>query len=103
MGKIEPELKKAGTVVYLLSNEGANDLQKMKETENLGEPFVFLSDREAAGAGHYAGHYDGQTMLNPATFVIDRNGKIVYAYVGEDFKTRADTEKVLQAVQKAGQ
>ena len=35
------------------------------------------------------GHYNGQTMLNPATFVMGKDGKIIYAYVGEDYKVRA--------------
>ncbi len=102
MGKIETELKTAGAVVYALSNEEAGDLKKMKDAEKLGDTFVFLSDLTAKAAGNYAGHYAGKTMLNPATFVIGKNGKIVYAYVGEDFKVRADAQAVLQAVKKAG-
>ena len=78
MGKIETQLKKAGAVVYALSNEEAAALKKMKEAEKLGDTFVFLSDREAKGADNYAGHYNGQTMLNPATFVIGKDGKILY-------------------------
>ncbi len=101
MGKIEAELKKAGATVYALSNEPASALGKMKDAEKLGDAFVFLSDREAKGADLYAGHYDGQTMLKPATFVIGKNGKIVYAYVGEDYKVRAGAQTVLQAVQKS--
>ena len=101
MGKIEKELKKAGAIVYALSNEEANALKKMKEAEQLGNTFVFLSDKKAQGAALYAGHYAGNTMLNPATFVIGKNGKIAYAYVGEDYKVRAGAQTVLQAVKKA--
>ena len=88
-------------MAYAISNEGADDLKKMKEAEKLGDTFVFLSDQEAKGAAGYAGHYAGKTMLNPATFVIGKNGKIVYAYVGEDYKVRADAQTVLKAVKKA--
>ena len=101
MGKIETGLKKAGATVYALSNEESGDIRKMKEAEKLGDAFVFLSDKEAKGADLYAGHYNGQTMLKPATFVIGKSGKIVYAYVGEDFKVRAGAQIVLQAVKKA--
>ena len=102
MGKIEKDLKKTGAIVYAISNEEADDLKKMKEAEKLGDTFVFLSDREAKGAGDYAGHYPDKTMLKPATFVIGKGGKIVYAYVGEDYKVRAGAQSVLQAVKKAG-
>ena len=98
MGTIESEIKKAGAVVYALSNEEAAPLKKMKETEKLGDTFVFLSDKEGKAANNYAGHYAGQTMLNPATFVIGKDGKIAYAYVGEDYKVRASAQHVLQAL-----
>ena len=100
MGKIEAELKKAGATVYALSNEAAAPLAKMKEAEKLGDTFVFLSDRESKAADMYAGHYNGQAMLKPATFVIGKNGKIVYAYAGEDYKVRAGAQTVLEAVKE---
>lgn len=100
MGKIETELKKAKATVYAISNEEAGDLQKMKVAEKLGDTFVFLSDRETKAANLYAGHYDGKTVLKPATFVIGKGGKIVYAYVGEDYKVRAGVDAVLQAVKQ---
>lgn len=101
MGNIETELKKAGATVYAISNEEPADLKKMKDAEKLGDTFVFLSDTKAIGADLYAGHYTGKTMLKPATFVINKHGKIAYAYVGEDYKVRAGAQAVLGAVKKA--
>ena len=101
MGKIEEELKKANAVVYALSDEDAKALKQMKESEKLGDTFVFLSDKEGKAANNYAGRYPEVTMLQPATFVIGVNGKIVYAYIGEDFKARASADEVLAAVKKA--
>ena len=86
--------------MYAISNEMSADLQKMKDGEKLGDTFVFLSDQEAKAADLYAGHYDGKTLLKPATFVIGKNGKIVYAYVGEDYRARAGAETVLAALKK---
>lgn len=100
MAKIEPDLKKAGAVVYAISNEGAPELTKMKEREKLGDVFVFLSDKENKAADKYAGHEKGQTLLKSATFVIGRDGKIAYAYVGEDYRIRAGAQTVLDAVNK---
>jgi peroxiredoxin len=101
LGKIEADLKKAGAIVYAISNEQSGDLKKMKDAEKLGDSFVFLSDTVAKTADMYAGHYDGKTILKPATFVIGKNRKIIYAYVGEDFKIRASAQVVLEAVKKA--
>lgn len=74
----------------------------MKDAEKLGDTIVFLSDSEAKAADRYAGHYPGKTMLKPATFVIGKNRKITYAYVGENFTVRASAEAVLNAVKMAG-
>jgi peroxiredoxin len=97
---VEADIKKAGAVVYAISNEEAGDLKRMKEAEKLGDTFVFLSDKQAKVADSYAGHYSGRTVLKPATLVIGKDGKIVYAYVGEDFKVRASAQSVLQALNK---
>ncbi len=87
--------------MFLISNEMAPDLQKMKDREKLGDTFTFLSDLDAKAADLYAGHYEGKTILKPATFVIGKDGKIIYAYVGEDFKVRASADAVLSAVKQA--
>lgn len=63
---------------------------------------TFLSDKKGIAAWHYAGMYPGKATLQPGTFVIGRNKKIVYAYLNEDYKSRAATEAVLAALRKAG-
>ena len=74
----------------------------MKEREKLGDTFVFLSDKENKASDKYAGHEKGSTLLKSATFVIGRDKKIAYAYVGEDYKIRAAAQMVLDTVTKAG-
>jgi peroxiredoxin len=101
LGKIEADLKKANAVVYAISNERADALQKMQEAEKLGSTFVFLSDQQAKASENYAGHDPGGTLLKSATFVINKQKKILYAYVGEDYRVRAGADKVLDAVRKA--
>jgi len=39
----------------------------------------------------------------PGTYVIDRTGKIVYAWADWDYKQRADPDEVLKAVKAAGE
>jgi peroxiredoxin len=71
----------------------------MKDAEKLGDVFVFLSDANATAAAKYAGHYPDKPVLNPATFVIGKSRRIVYAYVDpENYRVRAGADAVLQAV-----
>ena len=37
-------------------------------------------------------------LAKPATFVIDRDGKLLYSYIGESMNDRPDLDTVLQAV-----
>lgn len=38
-------------------------------------------------------------MSMPASFLIDKQGKIIYAFVDEDFRHRAEPEALLNALQ----
>ena len=40
----------------------------------------------------------GLTLPVPATYVIDQNGVIAYAFVNVDYRVRADEEKIFQAL-----
>lgn len=101
LGKAESDFKAANAVVYAISDEDAPAQKEMKTKEKLGDTFVFLSDKDGKAAAHYAGRYEGKTTLKPATFVIGKDGKIQYAYVGEDYKERASVQAVLTAVKQA--
>lgn len=98
---MEKDLKRENAVVYALSNEGADGLKRMKESEKLGGVFVFLSDPEAKAAGQFAGRAKGPDYFNAATFVIGAGGKVTYAHVNEDYATRPTAETVLAEVRKA--
>ena len=60
-----------------------------------------VSKEGFTSARKYAGVYPGKTLLKPATFVIDRKKTIVYAYLNEDYRTRAPSDAVIEAVRKA--
>lgn len=101
LGQIESKLKAAHAVVYCISCEQTDALAKMKKYAKLGDTFVLLSDPDAKAANLYAGHAPDQKTLNPATFVIDKQGKIIFAFQGENIQQRAEAQDVLAAVQKA--
>ena len=88
-------------MIFAVSNEPADKLKKMRDSEKLGPSFTFLSDPNGQLASHYAGKYD-RGFLKPATVVVGRGGKIVYATSLEDYKVRPAAEEVLKAVQKSG-
>lgn len=99
MGRLKDEFKTAETTVFAISNEDAAALRKMRDAEKVD--FIrFLSDRKGAAARQYAGVYENG-ILKPATFVIGRDGRITYAYIGEDYKVRPQAEAVLAAVRQA--
>lgn len=94
------DFERAGAAVYAISDEGGAKLNQMRDAEHLG--FVsFLSDPDGAAAKKYAGLYPGSMTHQPGSFVIDRGGKIVYAYANQDYKSRAATSAMLQAVRKS--
>lgn len=100
LGQSKKELLQTGAAVYAISNEDDAALKKMRDQHGL-DFVTFLSDREGKAADLYMGRYPGKSLIKPGTFVIDRNKKIVYSYVNEDYRTRAATDEMLTALKKA--
>lgn len=69
----------------------------MAKKENLKAPFVMLSDPKGIAGKLYAG-MARPNLHTPATYVIGKDGKIAYRYVGENFRTRPAAQAVLKAV-----
>ncbi len=100
LSRHKAEFQRSRAAVYAVSNEDGAKLNQMRDAEHLG--FVtFLSDPDGAAAKKYAGLYPGSMTHQPGSFVIDRHGKIVYAYVNQDYKSRAATTALLQAVRRS--
>jgi peroxiredoxin len=100
LSRHKAEFQKAGTAIYAVSNEEAPKLNQMRDTQKL-DFVTFLSDPDGAAAKLYAGLYPKSMVHQPGSFVIDKSGKIVYAYVNQDFKSRAATTAMVQAVKKS--
>ncbi|GAB4455468.1 MAG: hypothetical protein OHK0029_11630 [Armatimonadaceae bacterium] len=102
LSQSKADLEAAGAAIFAISNEEASDLKKMQERHQL-ENVTFLSDRDGQAAKLYSGTYPNETMSQPGTFVINKNKKVTYAYLNEDFRTRAPTDAVVMAVKAAAQ
>jgi len=100
LGHSRADFEKTGASVYAISNEGAPAQTRMQTVENVGY-IHFLSDPDGAAAKLYSGLYPASTVHQPGVFVIDRHGKIIYAYVNRDYKTRAAESDVLAALREA--
>jgi len=100
LGQKRAELEKTGAAFYALSDEDPPALIQMRDREKV-DFITFLSDKQGEAARRYAGVYPGRTTLKPATFVIDKHKKIIYAYLDEDYRSRPAADEVLAAVRSA--
>jgi peroxiredoxin len=116
LGKIEPSAK-----LIALSPEKESEVRKTKNKNNLH--FTMLSDRKHEIARKLNLVFKVDPEVNkeykllgldlessqgdksfelpiPATFVIDQNRKVVFAFADADYTKRADTQKIIEAVKK---
>ena len=100
LARHQAELQASGAAVYAISNEAASGLKSMRDGQKVGF-ITFLSDPDGAAAKLYAGLYPNSMVHQPGSFVVDKHGKIVYAYVNEDFRSRAATTALVQAVKRS--
>ncbi len=65
-------------------------------------PQMLKATMEAAREGHLVGRPKGGDMsLNPGTFVVDRDGTVLYAHYNEDSADNAPGQDVVEAVRRA--
>lgn len=110
-----PEIEQAGATFIALSPELPDKSLSTAEKNNL--PFSILSDinnevarkydlvfkldpktanmyEEKFGLSDYNGNKNAELPI-PATYIIDQNGIIRYAYVNPDYKLRANPEEIM--------
>jgi peroxiredoxin len=69
--------------------------------KELYSPRVGLRALAAARKGAVAGKPEGDTRQMPGTFVVGRDGRVLYAHYNRDQADNPDTEEVLEAVRSA--
>lgn len=116
--KMVPELKKLGATLVVLSPDTPKKAKTTKKKLQL--PMIVLSDVGLKVARSYGivfrlppdvkAVYDKSFKLKawngtdkgdlpfPATFVLDRNGRIRYAFADADYRRRAEPSEILSAV-----
>ncbi len=96
------ELAALGAKVLAVSVDGGPHGARLKT--KLRFPFPVLSDPDHTVIDQYAGLEDnlrqGLAVGKPATYVLDPDGRITWAYVGEDFGDRPLVEEVIQRLRQ---
>jgi peroxiredoxin len=70
--------------------------------KELASPKVALRGLRAASKGQLPGKPKGDVALMPATFVVDRGGKLRFAHYNADQSDNPPLEPILEAVQAHG-
>lgn len=100
----QKELAAIGAKVLAVSVDGRPHGARLK-TE-LRFPFPFLSDPDHTVIDQYGGLEEnlrqGLAVGKPATYVLDPDGRITWAHVGEDFADRPLVEEVIPRLRQVG-
>jgi peroxiredoxin len=121
--EIQEDLQKAGVQILAISVDRPEKLRETSKNEQLSYTLLSDSDAAAAKAFGIAFKVDDATvhlyknsyqidledasgrkhhlLPHPAVFVVDTAGKIKFAHVNEDYKTRLSASDVLKAAREA--
>ena len=94
-----PEIKALGAEVLAVSADAPQESRKMAESAEL--EFSLLSDSEgkaldAFGLRHPGGSIDGGDIARPAVFIIDREGRVAWRELTDNWRVRVRPETVLE-------
>jgi len=108
MAQLEPhkdEIERAGSLLYIAAEKRGRLFKPEKYLAQHPVSFPFLLDEDRAvtkayGIYHWLAH-DAINIARPATFIVDRKGRLRFVYVSSDQRDRADISLVLQQLQSA--
>ena len=84
--------------VLAISGEAQEDQQALQDELQL--TFPVLHDGTGRVAPHYGGLREGTTMPNPATFVVDQEGRIRFRLLGHGSGDPPLVEQVLRVLEE---
>lgn len=113
--KLNKEFSAADTKILALAPQATNEIKKTKKMQGLN--FELKSDKnldiarkfgivfkvEPAIVAAYAKHgidlsYSHNELPLPATFLFDKNGKVIFSYVDADYRLRAEPQQILDLI-----
>jgi peroxiredoxin len=99
------DLEASGTVMAFIAAEKRDGVWKpgkFLDKHPISVPFLLDEDRTVTKAYgvHNALSTDALNIAHPATFVIDRDGKVRFIYRGENQNDRVALDEVLKAIGK---
>ncbi|MBT3350378.1 MAG: peroxiredoxin family protein [Nitrospinaceae bacterium] len=75
-----------------------DELKILKSSRELGVRFRLISDVERRVIGLFDVLHPKQRIARPATFIIDKRGRIRYRYIGKDYSDRPPIKGIMQVL-----
>ena len=93
------EIEALDAKVLAISTDAVDDNRRL--ADSAGIQFSLLSDADGAimdafGLRHAGGNIDGGDIARPAVFIVDRDGKIVWRDLTDNWRVRVRGETILQ-------
>ncbi len=101
LGAALSEAERAGVEIIAVSPDPNERSQELARGLKLG--YRFVADRDLAvtrryGLVHARGGQNGEDVPRPATVVLDREGRVRWLSLADNFQVRPDPADVLRAV-----
>lgn len=92
------DIKNLNAVVFAISVDSPEDSKKVVEANNLGFPILSDPDLKAIDAFglRHEGAGMGKDVARPAVIIIDKEGKIAWKSLTDNWRVRVRPETVLE-------
>ena len=100
---IQAELNELGVATVAISSESVETLQGKKDTHQFTFPLLAdpnLKAIDSFGLRHQNGHPVKGDISRPALILFDKDGKVVFRWLTENWRIRPTPEDILAAVKK---
>lgn len=92
LAKQQDAIAADGIGLAAISSDSRED--SVKFAARIGARFPLLADSDASVAADYGVKQAGETLAVPATFIVDRQGMIVWRHIGESKPDRPAVDRV---------